>query len=158
MERLVPKLFHYEVEAGNILHENEYFQVGGKAVRTDFKLVQGVILLHKVRIASGSMSTPHRTQSRHISKQVVKSDGKKTSVVLVSHSQIRCHLTSTLFPSHSCAGVMELCDVAAKEGTTVEQEGENNNYDTAKSAIRQATKKHHNTHMHLRRIHGERGK
>ena len=47
--------------------------------------------------------------------------------------------------------------MAAKEGTTVEQEGVSHHYDSAKAPIRQATKEPPITHEHLRHIYGKRG-
>ena len=48
--------------------------------------------------------------------------------------------------------------MAAKELTTVEQKGENHNYDSSKVAIRQAAKETHIANERLRSIYGERGK
>ena len=42
--------------------------------------------------------------------------------------------------------------MAAKEGTTVEQEGASHHYEPAKAAIRQATKETPITHERLRHI------
>ena len=47
--------------------------------------------------------------------------------------------------------------MAAKEGITVEQEGVSHHYDSAKAAIRQATKELRITHVRLCSIYGKRG-
>ena len=47
--------------------------------------------------------------------------------------------------------------MAAKEATTVEQEGVGHHYDSAKAATRQATKEPPITHGCLRHINGEGG-
>ena len=47
--------------------------------------------------------------------------------------------------------------MVAKEGTTVEQEGDSHHYDSAKAAMRPSTKEPPITHERLRHIYGEGG-
>ena len=98
-------------------------------MQTALKLVQEDVSLNKVRIVSDSMSTLQRTQNLHPSQQVANSDENKILDALASLTDIECHLTFTMCPNHSGIHGNELADVAAKEGTTMEQEGVSHHYD-----------------------------
>ena len=74
---------------------------------------------------------------------------------LASRTEGGCHLTFTWCPSHSGIYSNQLADVAAMEGTTVEQEGVGHHYDSVKAAILQATKEPPITHERQCRIGGE---
>ena len=100
------------------------------------KLVQEDVSLHKLRIVSDSMSTLQFIKNLHLSQQVAKSDENKILNALASHTKRGCHLTFTCCPSHSGVRGNELADMAAKQGTTVEQEGVNHHYDSAKHGRR----------------------
>ena len=65
---------------------------------------------------------------------------------VASHTDRGCHVTVTWCPSLSAVCDNKLADVAANERIAVEQEGENRHYDSAKAAIRQATKEPPSSH------------
>ena len=109
-------------------------------MQTALKLVQGDVSLHKVRIISDSISTLQRIQNLHPFQQVANSDENEILDTLASPTDRGSHLTFTWCHSQSGIRGNELTEVAAKEGTTVEQEGVSHHYDSAKAAIRLATK------------------
>ena len=115
-------------------------QAEDKIVRTALILIQEDVSLHKVGIFSDSTSTPQRIQNQHPSQQVANSDEKKIINALASHTKRGCHLTFTWCPNDSGIRGNELADVAAKGGTTVEQEGVSHHYNSAKAAIWQSAK------------------
>ena len=102
------------------------------------------------------MSTLQHIQNLHPSQQVANFDENEI-LGAVACTNRGCHLTFTWCPSHSGICSNQLADVAAKEGTTVEQEGVSHHYDSAKAAIRQATKEPTITFERVRHIYGERG-
>ena len=115
-------------------------------------MVQENVSLHKVRIVSDSMSTLQRIQNLHPSQQVANSNENGILDTLASLTNRGCHLTFTWCPGYSGIRSNESADVAAKEGTTVEQEGVSLYYDSAKEAIRHMTKEPPITHERLHRI------
>ena len=121
------------------------------------KLAQEDVSLHRVHVISDSMSTLQQIQNLHPFQQVANSDKNEILDALALPTKTGCHFTFTWRPSHSGVSNNELADVAAKEGTTMEQEGVSHHYDSAKAAIRQATKEPPITHERLGRIYGERG-
>ena len=125
-------------------------------MRTPLTLVQEHVSLHKVRIDSDSMSTLQCIQNLHPSQQVANTDENEILDAMSSPTDRRCHLTFTCCPSHSGISGNELADVAAKEGTTVEQEGVSHHYDSSKAAMLQANKEPPIIHERLRRTCGER--
>ena len=87
------------------------------------KLVQEDVPLHKVRIVSDSMSTLQQIQNLHPSQQVTNYNENEIHDAFASLTDRGCHLIFTWCLSHSGIRGNGLADVAAKEGTTVEQEG-----------------------------------
>ena len=100
---------------------------------------------------------PQGVQDLYPSKHVANSEKNVLLYTLASLTEWGCHLTFTLCPCHYGLSGSELAEMAAKEGTTVEQEGENHHYDSAKAAMRQATMEPSITHECLRGIYGKRG-
>ena len=86
------------------------------------------------------MSRLKRIQNLHPSQQAANSDEDEILDTLASPTNRGCHLTFTWYPSQSGIRGNQLADMAAKEGTTVEKEGESDHNDSAKAAIRQASK------------------
>ena len=113
------------------------FQAEEKAARTALKLVQEDVSLQMVRISSNSMSILQGIQNRHPSHQVANSGENEILDALTLLTNRGCNLSLIRCPSHSGIRSNELADLAAKNGTTVEQEGELS--DSAKVAIRQAS-------------------
>ena len=103
------------------------------------------------------MPTLQRIQYLLPSQQVAYSDENDILVALASLANNGRHLTYTWCPSHHGIHGNELADVAAKERTTVEQEGVSHHHDSARAAIRQATKEPPIINERLRHIYGERG-
>ena len=95
-------------------------------------------------------------QNLHPSQQLASSDENYILDALVSLSERGCHLTFTWCPSHSSVRGGDLADMVAKERTTVKQEEENQHYDSARAAIRQANKEPPIAHEYLRRIDGKK--
>ena len=106
-------------------------------MQTALNLVQEDVSLHKVCMVSDSMSTFQCVQNLHPSQQVANSVESEILDALASPTNNRCHPTFTWCPSHSCIRGNEIGDVAAKEGTTVEQDRVS--HDSAKTAIQQST-------------------
>ena len=79
------------------------------------------VSLHKVRIASDSLSALQRIQNRNISQNVANSDENMIPDALASHTNRECHVTFTWYRSHSGICGNELADVAVNEETAVEQ-------------------------------------
>ena len=90
-------------------------------------------------IASDSMSTLQSIQNLLQSQQVVNSEDEILDTI-ASLTNRCCHSTFSWCPSYSGVRDNELADVADNEGTTVEQEGVSQHYDSAITAIRRATK------------------
>ena len=95
-------------------------------------------------------------QNLHPSQQVAKSDENEILDALATLTNRGCHLTFSWCPSHSGIRCNELADVAAKEGSTVEQEGVSRHYYSTKAAIRQATMEQPITLERPRRKRGEK--
>ena len=105
------------------------FQAEEKAVWTALKLAQEDVSHHKMRTVSDVMPTLQRIQNLLPSQQVTNSDENEILDALALLTNIGCRPTFTWCPSHSGVCSNELAYVAAKEGTTVEQEGVSHHYD-----------------------------
>ena len=103
-------------------------------MRVALKLVQEDVSLHLVRIISDNMSTLQHVLSLHPSQLVANSDENENLDALASLTKRGYHFTFKWCPNHSGIHGNELADMAAKDVTTVEQDGVGLHYDSAKAA------------------------